>query len=67
MLNDERLKITEAVATFNTSPWIDLGEPMNVRDCIVRAEEVGMHMVLEEIRREDIRLFHKEESMCGSI
>lgn len=59
--------ITKAVENFNNSPWIDFGEPMDVRDCIVRAVDVGTTIVLEEIRREDIRLFHKEEAACGML
>ena len=59
--------ITKAVEQFNSSPWVDLGEPMVVKDCIVRAEDVGIDIVLEEIRREDIRLFHREEGLCGCL
>ena len=59
--------ITTAVENFNNYPWIDLGEPMDIKDSIVRAVDVGEAIVLEEIRREDIRLHHKEEALCGCL
>lgn len=60
-------KVTAAVENFNSSSWVDLGEKYDVLDEIKRAMEVGLEQVLEEIRREDIRLFHTEEALCGNI
>ena len=60
-------KITSAVKDFNNRPWVDLGSPYDLKVTLSHAEEVGVKVVLDYIRREDIRLFHKEEGQMGNI
>ena len=67
MTVQDREEVQTAVHNFNNSPWIVFGDPMITQDVVARAEEVGKEMVLEEIRRQDIRAFHAEEAACGCI
>ena len=69
MLNKHQKEIIkQAVNSFNQSSWVDVFEAhINVDEIIKQAEKNGTKTVLESIRREDIRLFHKEEALCGCI
>ena len=59
--------IKKAVNDFNNSPWIDLGSPYELEETLERARDKGIDVILNEIRRADIKLFHTEEAKCGNI
>ncbi len=60
-------KVTSAVKDFNNSPWVGFGSPYDLETTLSHAEEVGVKKVLDYIRREDIRLYHKEEASAGML
>ena len=59
--------VKNAVHSFNNSPWIIEGNEYNLEDTIQRAKDEGINVILNGIRRADIKLFHAEEARCGNI
>ena len=63
----ERARIINTVNSYNNSPWIELGSPYNLEKTLKRAETEGVEVILQQINRADIALFHAEEGLCGNI
>jgi len=62
----ERIEVENAVKNYNSSPWNDFDQ-MNLEEVLCIAEDDGAEQVIYDIRRCDIRNFHKEEAECGNI